>query len=51
MKGASKASEGGGLVASGQADELRVPSSNPGTGWPLFFGKTAKWAKITHMQP
>ena len=30
---------GGGLVASGRADELRVPSWNPGTGWPLIFSK------------
>ena len=42
---------GGGLVTSGWVEELRVPSSNPGTGWPLFFGKAAKWPMTTHMPP
>ena len=37
-----QASGGGGLMASGRADEIRVLSSNPGTGWPLFFGNTAE---------
>ena len=42
---------GGDLVASSQTDKLRVPSLNPSTGWPLFFGKTAEWPKITYMLP
>ena len=40
-----------GPVASVQVDQLRVPSSSPETSWPLFFGKTTKWPKITHMLP
>ena len=39
----------GGLIASGRAYQLRVPRSSPGTCWPLFYGNTAEWPKITHM--
>ena len=37
----------GSTVASGQACEPRVPGSSPDIRWPLFFGITAKWPKIT----
>ena len=40
-----------GLVTSGQASQLRVPHSSPGTYWPIFFGNTTEWPKITHMLP
>ena len=38
-------------MASGRAYQLRIPSSSPDTGWPLFFGKAAEWLKISHMLP
>ena len=38
-------------MVSSQVDELRVLSLSPDMGWPLFFCKTAKWPKITHMLP
>ena len=42
---------GGGLLASGPAYQLRMPSSSLSTRWPLFFGNTAEWLKITPMLP
>ena len=42
---------GGGLVASGRAYQLRVPSLSLGMCWPLFFANTNEWPKITHMLP
>ena len=38
-------------VASGRAFKLRVLSPSPGMWWPLFFGNTLEWPKITHMLP
>ena len=41
----------GGLVASGRAYHLRILLSSSSTCWPLFFGNTAEWPKITQVLP